>query len=72
MSTQPNIVRLPCDAAARRERQLAAVWAEEDRLEQLLRAARARARALEREVSKDRGFMFPLRREALQRPRRGS
>ena len=61
---------MPCDGKARRERQLISAWAEIDRLEQLLRTARATAKALEREVSKDRGYTFPQRREVLQRPGR--
>lgn len=68
MTTQPNIVRLPTDAKARRERQLAAAWADEDRLARLQREARAKAAKLEREVSRDRGYPFPQRREVLERP----
>lgn len=70
MTTAPNVVRLSCGAAARRARELAAAWAAEDALEQQLRAAKARTRALERQVSRDRGYTFPQRREVLARPER--
>lgn len=57
MPAEPSrVVKLPVDAKARRERRLAAAWAEQDRLEAALRVAKARARQLEREVSADRGI----------------
>lgn len=66
MTQQAQIVRLPCDQGARRERQLRAAWEAEDRLEQQLRAARAKARALEREVGRDRGYFMAIGREKLE------
>ncbi len=70
MTPAQNIVALPCNASARRERQLAAAWSAEDLAAEQLRAARAKSRALEREVSRDRGFVFPQSREVLARPGR--
>jgi hypothetical protein len=65
------IARLPCNAAERRQRELDKVWAEVDQLTARLAVAQARARKLEREVSRDRGYVFPQSREVLSRPGRG-
>jgi hypothetical protein len=61
------IVRLPANAAARRERQLAAKWAREDQLLAELAALRAEMRGLQREVSLDAGYPFTVCREKLER-----
>lgn len=71
MTSAPSkILRLPCDIAARRERQLAALFAERDRLTQATRALDKQIAPLQREVSLARGFMFTVSREALERPKR--
>jgi hypothetical protein len=68
MTAQPEkVVRLPTDLKARRERQLAAKWAEEDRLWNALVALRKEIRPLQREVSLDAGFLFTVSREKLER-----
>lgn len=70
--TATSVVQLPDNAKARRERQLAALWAEHDRLEQQLRDLRTRIRPLQRDVSLDRGYLFTVSREKLERAGRSS
>lgn len=68
--TQPQtaeVVTLPTDAKARRERRLAKLWSDQDRLEAELRALKAKIVPLQREVSLDRGYLFTVSREALSR-----
>jgi hypothetical protein len=70
MPDPATVVNLP-DQPARRERQLASLWAQEDRLKQQLRELQARIRPLQREVALDRGYLFAVSRETLERPARG-
>lgn len=49
------------------EENLLALWAQGDRMEQELRAFRARVRQQEIAVGRANGFVFPPNRETLQR-----
>ncbi len=67
--TRPcQVERLPLDAKARKERQLAAKWARRDELMRQVRDLDREIAPLQREVSLGRGYLFSVSREILQRP----